>query len=235
MGRPTVHGKELVVKNGEFIGLNLGFNFYFEHEEGTQGIVQHMNMLRSGFELWGYNSKINKKINKEKKAIYKKWGNSEFMGYIVLPSVNYLRREIIIDNTEIRDKYRNFQTVDGEYTLLWIGNNWTSDVWNKKWGNRRKFREDELLYMPDYQSSLIRPDFTLNGERKPELSSLICGAWSSGDGNVMILVRKIKARVNIVERLTNALKRGDLAILPDLQGVFKEHGCLLVNLQSLHN
>ena len=44
MGRPTVYGKEIRVdEQNKCIGINLGYNFFCEHEDDTLGIVQSWN------------------------------------------------------------------------------------------------------------------------------------------------------------------------------------------------
>lgn len=136
MGRAGVYGREirLLDNTSTLLGINLGYNFYTEHENGTHELVEWINRNTETKELslneWNSLKGI-KEMNRLKKAknkalkIKERWRDCPYYEYMIQSNASIFKREIIIDNTPIQNQYQNFLTTNGNYTYLEIGRNYT--------------------------------------------------------------------------------------------------------------
>lgn len=248
--RPTLYGKQIVIaSDGRFVGVNVGYNFYNEHECGTTNLVYGLNMNRPSemLELEQAKSilemkKVLRKVEKRRKVAekdLKRWKNTPFDGCVCLSTVPYLKRKVIIDNSSIRDKYSRFITMDGEYTLLYIGSHLNKNSWHKRFGDRRKFSEEELFYMQDYNHTGVNtgvflaqmmgtfPSFQSNGG-----THMIAGSWA--DDGVLLMTCDAYVSESIIDSVIKALESGNLAIVDNESRLFKDRGCCLIDLESAY-
>lgn len=219
--RPTVYGKEILLDlRGNLLGINLGFNFYNEHECGTQGLVQAVN--NHAYED-GCTPAQYRKFHRQVEKAAKKWAKTPLAGYVFAPSSQVFMRKIIVDNSECDAKYPIRQLQDGKYILFSMtGAAYAApNYWHRRLGLARKFPEDKLLYMPDY-----------NPCRRYFQPGEFGAAWAH-DGLMLLLSETaIYNAAVIVEQLTEAIKRNVLACVPQ-HPAFKLHGCTLVVLDKM--
>ncbi len=249
--RPTVHGHQIVMsKEGKCAGVNIGYNFYCEHEGGTDDIIKHNWNIE--YHIMLANCQYNIPIPEEEKAkrskelqdMYKKrkklvkqaqklagrWKATPYKGYTLPSFMEYGVKSVIVDNTPIKDKYRTFQLANGEYIVLVVG--WSNYDMHVRYGRKRKLTEEDLLYMPDYQSMFNNTGYQLRGSLDTIRPDMVYGAWSSNDGNIMVIVPKIGK--NIIDDLIEALKGGSLACTPFLEGMYSDRGCCLTCLDTAY-
>lgn len=238
MGRATVYGKEVVTLNREFLAVNLGYNFYREHEGDTKNFVCSLNTdMETKFRL-AFKSKLSREVRQYNKQLKKniltakKYGQYE--PYMLYSNVPYFKREIIIDNSDIRHKYTTFQTRDGNYTLLVLGDTRIRDNWVNKYGNRRKFNESEILYMPDYQSYSLRNNLGRMNNKASYIGGdkPFVGVWATESPYLMLLIsREYDKDEIVVNGIISALGRGSLAVLPQ-SSCTKDRGCILIDMDK---
>lgn len=257
--RPAVYGLQYVANSrGEFVGLNLGYNFYVEHEHGVDGLVRTINNtidmpddLREGMkEVYSGQvssitqatkiitkvRRLQKKAQKELGSARKKWGRTPFGNYIISPVANIFKREIIIDNTEIQKLHSKFLTCNGKYTLLNLGDVYTKEYWHKKFGNRKKFTEEDFLYMGDYSIATNSDNFGLQlaRARGQDLGvnnqAKFAGAW--GDNGILLLINKDMGKC--AEQIIDAIVSGNLAIVYQESRLMKDRGCILIDLDKAY-
>lgn len=239
--RPTLFGKQYKIYQDKFIGINLGYNFYTEHEYGIEEIPKEINKysIVSGNITAFYihnpiqEMQLKRKISAQNKII-KRWDNTPFKDFVLYPCTIYVRREIIIDNTNIQNKYNRFLTKNGNYTLLYIGE--TTDNWRKHYGDRRKFAEDELLYMRDYNTDMsINPGFMMNSKNSLLTQADFAAAWQGRSSNIMILVNnEIESNKHIIDGIIDAIKKGSLAIVGEEHRIFSDRGLILLDLDNCY-
>lgn len=238
----TLYGKELrLSKSGEFIGINLGYNFYCEHEFDVDKVASRLNQYCAGKsfdELLTMSTmqriKYGNARKKQEKSV-SKWDNTPFKGTVLFPNVIYTQREIIIDNTDILSKYNLFLTDNGKHTILIIGTN--PEQWRKQYGDRRKFSEEELLYMPKYNANMsVNPGFMMSGQKEVRHNnSGFAAAWAAGADNIEIIVsEQLEAKTNLTSQIINALKNGNLAVVQSEKRLFKDRGLILIDLENAY-
>lgn len=229
VGRPTVFGKQIVQRNGEIIGINIGYNAFCEHEGNTLSLVQD---LSNTFWLSRDSAKAIKKggsILKRQSRILDKNGLGVFKDYRVNPNVCFKHRRIRVDRRpeEVNDGKLHMFEGGKEYDLCFISDYLQMERIEKNIGLRRVFYEDELLYLPDYQNMRFRP----------EMSGYIVGDWGLGysSAGIMFAIRTdgfIDSKL-LVDQVQYSLKSGYLALVNNTCGIFRDRGLGLVFLDKL--
>lgn len=219
--RPTVYGKEILFNlRGELIGINLGFNFFHEHQCGTQELVQSVNYhaFPDGCTPAQY-----RKYAKQMEKSAKKWERTPFAGYVFAPSAQIFTRKLIIDNSEVPASFPVRQLRDGKYIMFALNGGGYSapQYWSQCLGNNRKFSEDKLLHMRDY-----------NPSRKPFMKGEFAASWASGGLMLLLSEEMADPAEGIIRALTEAVMRNMLACVPQ-HPVFKYQGCILLILDKV--
>ena len=242
--RAALFSRQIITDNDDkIIGINIGYNFYAEHECGTDALVANINTnrLKDIQALMDCASlierhKVKKSIEKRQKAnkmALKRWENTPFNGYVLLPSVQYFTHKIIINNDSIKDKYNVFLTDNSNYTMLYIGNGIDNEYWHKKFGNKRTLTEKDIFYMEDYQSTLLNTGYILAGRPRVgemQQSKTLIGQWAGSDRGIMILMKND----DYIQDIISALKRGSIAVVPEERRLFKDRGCCLIDLDAAY-
>jgi hypothetical protein len=232
--RATVFGREVKYNNqGVLMGINLGFNFYAEHEAGTLEMVHNINSDNSvnidkvQSENLGKvksNLKYNKLVNKDIQEV-SKWKNTPFAEYVLKPSAPMYYRPVTIDNTEIQKEYTNFLLDKGDYFLFMVSKQSNIDRLKERLGNKRKFSEKDMFYMLDYQP---------NTGTSSVSNFYFAAAWDSS-GFELLIKRGIRGE-QVIGLLESAIKGGNLAIIPEAEAMFNTgKGCFLVLLNTVCN
>lgn len=255
MGRPTVYGKEIVMDSGEFVGINLGYNFYTEHEHGTGKIVlNNWNGLREhitkssvyGMMFWRcpyvtgcttvrQATKQAKRLQKEALEKEARWKDTPFANNMLPCCTPYMKREIVINNASIKDQHDTFQTTDGIYILLRIGEDGLE--WDKYHGNASFFTEDELQYMNDYQGRAKMNNFGLGlaqfmGNAPQSGNPDFAASWSNNDNVIQIIFPK--QLEHIADSIVETLKAGNLAVTYGEKMNYKDRGLCLTDLEAVY-
>lgn len=247
MARPTVFGKEIVVdKENKIVGINIGYNFYAEHEGDTGIIVQNMNkklyMQLSMMQAAGalrYRKQI-KQITKQIKnneKLMSKWSLTPYKGYVFAPTTSSMLKMIIINNSEIKQKYINFMLQDGRYYMLVIGDGLTPEYWEKRFGAKKTVSEADIFDMSDYQSTFARSPYKLrNCDKVTKIQGDNFGAaWALGNSysNYLMVVMP-EDKKSYLEDIQKALKNGDLACVTQDRKLFSDRGCCLIDLDAAY-
>lgn len=259
MGRPGKVGRELKLdSNGNFIGLNIGYNFYCEHESGVEGVV---GRIRSGSHLDKKQVKsmmhmisfmgANKEQKKQAKAeckkglevsenaevLYQRWHNTELAPYMLLADTGYFVRQIRVNNNDLQ--LSGLMLHNGDYTYIGLGGTGSINHISKKFEGKTVFREDELLYTPDYTYGLSTQNFgymraVASGKKLNIDYSPVCGAWQSGSDYINVLIdRSAEGCKDLHKQIIEILKSGNLCCLGYCEGVFKDRGCILMDARRL--
>lgn len=224
--RPAVYGRELIIRDDKFVGINFGYNFYCEHEtsdgEGMESIVRHINGI--DFMSVPFNPVAIKKarnlVEKQNKSIENHWRHDkEVIPHIISPACGYLRRELIIDNSKLRDKGVTPLLEDGNYTMMMFDLKSSCEHMNtERLGQKRKFAEDMLLYTPDYvRSRAVKP-------------LRFAGAWSMGKGFIVLVSKDYSLYRNIPDIIENSHKGHSLGVFNGVQGITTDRGLTLMML-----
>lgn len=239
MARPTVYGKEIRVNSqNECIGINLGYNFYCEHEGDTDCIVDDFNRHNSVpidmNSLRQYYKEVNriKKQTKQGERIISRWRLTPFNGHVFIPSVNTMLKMIVINNEEVRRKYSTVLLDDGHYYLLSIGRGLTPEIWEKKFGSKKTVSESDIFYMPDYQGLYRNTGFILNNGQQMIQGRNFGASWALCSSYMMIVLPA--EQKSYLEDIQLALKAGNLACVQSEPRMFKDRGCCLINLEKAY-
>lgn len=257
--RAAVYGTQYISdRNNNFVAINIGYNFYIEHEHGVDKLVNTVNSciempegLEDGYQaiykcsnqmeamkIVSKLNKLQKKAKKETARVQKRWANTPFGNNIISPVARVFQREIIIDNTGIQGLHSNFLTTNGKYTLLGLGDGYTKGYWHKKFGNRRKFTEEDFFYMPDYSRStrvnnigfMIALGSGAVNYKNIGNNGNFAGAW--GDNGIILLIRQDMG--NCANGIVQAIKNGNLAIVEQEGRIMKDRGCILIDLKAAY-
>lgn len=224
--RAGIYGSEIIIDDGNFIGVNLGYNYYAEHECDLKCLVEK------------YNRKDSSQSAKDKE-IKKKYKDSWVKDYILNPdTTGLIKRTIVFDNSK-PDYYDNYLSRHGEYLAMYIGKKDTYEYsyWNKTLVSNKVYREDELIQMSDYarkiedksQSRLITGNLHICHE--PDL----IGLWTGTDTDILLMIRKDRDDWKIlVDGITNALHDCNLAVVNGIQNVFKDRGLILIDVSKFN-
>lgn len=231
--RPSLHGQYVKYNNkGELCAVNLGFNFYAEHQEGTQDLVRkvndnHFNILED-IKYKGYKGiraeMFYKKALKKEQQVISRWDNTPFVGFVLSPNAEMFTRKIKIRYSEqAMQKYKQFQLKNEcDYEMLVVSDHWGIDYWQQNLGKKRIFCEDEIMIMSDYQNQRVLP-------------APVHGSWAQ-DG-FMILFESTDEQGHdgkvAINELESAIKRGCLAVVPKEPRIFGDNwGCCLIILDK---
>jgi len=240
--RPTVYGKEIRVDNNDkCVGINIGYNFYAEHEGDTCSIVENvnnkfysnLNLLKAlgRFKNRQEINKLNKQLKCNEKLI-SRWNNTPFVGHVFFSTTPFWLKMIVINNSEVRKKYNNVILEDGHYYLLVIGDRINADSWENKFGTKKTVSEDDLFCMRDYQGLSRNTGYLLNNGSSLKKENNFAASWSLSDNTIMILLEESKK--NYLEDMVNALKSGNLACVQYEPRIFKDRGCCLIDLENAY-
>lgn len=231
--RPAVYGGEIVKRNNKIVGFNIGYNFYCEHECGVLKLINHLN-----------NQYLNKLSLKENKKLYKngfvltnKYKNTPFSKCILRGNLDYIKREVIIDNESLikSKKYHRFLLTNGNYTMFRIASDDDLSYFREQYGQKRKFSEDELLYMPDYNIDMSCNIGYLLGGNNSIVNSSIIGSWASDGFTIFIPKMSYSEEAkNLADDFEKSLKTGSLAICDGHAGLFKDRGLSFVMLDKCY-
>lgn len=229
--RPAIHGNEVVFDKDTFIGINLGFNFYAEHEGNIKKLAESFNYMYSGIslrELAAYKKSLH--------AINKKWKNTSILPYILNPYTTALvKRTITIDNSSKAPYYNKYLCFDEEYVALYFYNKSYPQGFSEKLTSKQKFREDELYCMRDFASQIPEKPF-MNNVLAVGRDIQIVGVWTSFTPYMLVLVKKnLPHSEEIVAGIQKAFRNYDLALAPEMAGVFEGRGLILYDAENLFN
>ena len=242
--RATMFGRQIVTdSNDKLVGVNIGYNFHAEHEYGTSELVENINNTKYDdmMQIMSCKSLIDKyklkksieKRQKINKQVLKRWENTPFKGYVLLPNVKYFTHKIIINNDSIRNTYNVFLTDNSNYTMLYIGNGITNEQWHNKFGSKRTLTEEDLFYMDDYQEIPLNMGYIMAG--RPRVGEMqqqksLVAQWANTDNGLMILMKDDR----YIQDIISALRNGNLALVPKEPRLFKHRGCCLIDLESAY-
>lgn len=221
--RPTVYGREMIKnEKGELAGINLGYNYYLEHECGTEELLEGINDLAPKM-------KLRDKIKFSK--IKRKYKHTPFNGHIINPQIPLIERKITIDNTRIKatySKYKKFLLKDGQ-TYTQVVTATASYLLNRYKETKVTYAESDVLYMPDYQSNNFNTGWILNGSPSEPKYDEFAGAWDGSNG-FMILFEDPKA----ADEFIAAIRRGVMAMVSEERSLFKDRGLSFIVLDKVY-
>lgn len=260
MGRPGRFGRELKLdSNGAFIGLNLGYNFFCEHEAGVEGIVRSIRFgshltkraVKNTMHMANFcgaskeqkkqiKAECKKKLELAEKAevCYKKWSDTKLAPYMLLADTGYFVRQIRVNNNNLQ--LAGLMLHNGDYSYIGLGGNGSISHISKKFENKIVFSEDELLYTPDYTHGASTSNFgytraMASGKDLSSDNPPACGAWQSGSDFITILIdRSAEGCKDLHKQIIDLLKSGNMCCLSQCEMVFKDRGCILMDAQKLN-
>lgn len=237
--KPGVFGREVIMLGTKFRGINIGYDYVDEHEGGTiLKLVETLNErakkdIEEEHEKQGFFKSLfaPKKMKTDITAI-SKWGDTPYRFYVVMPSVPYIRKEIVIDNKPIKRKYNHFLLDDGEYTFLSFDEHVKSarENWESVYGYKTVFTEADWFYMPFYQKLESKTGYivdTVNGKVPTISDPGVAGQWSSRGFQLFI------ANKRLADAFCETLEKGNLAIVDTVEHVFQGRGCCFINLEEI--
>lgn len=232
--RPAVFGGEIVKRNNKIVGFNIGYNFYCEHERGVLELINNLNHQY----LNKLSLKDNKKLYKNGFLLTNKYKNTPFSQCILRGNIEYIRREIIIDNTALIEskKYSKYLLFNGNYTMFKVSSEIGLEVFREKYGQKRKFTEEELLYMPDYNIDMsYNMGYLLASGDNYHINQSIVGSWGS-DGFIVFIPKMTYSEEikSLADDFENSLKTGSLALCDGHAGLFKDRGLSFVMLDKCY-
>lgn len=238
--RPTIFGKQVVTRNGILCGVNLGYNFYTEHERGINDLLTTLNNNLTENYVASFKDKLafDKKVRADNRKM-NKFRSTPFKNCIVRPSTRYIRREIIINNDELKNRYCSLMLENTNYTLLVFGSRGILDVYGKKLEGKRKFSEADFMYVPDYNLGLS-PNIgaILSGKSTCKdigigtISTVLSSSWDNT--GFLIFIKKDSIYSSIPDNIENNLKAGGLALVSETAGLFRDRGLGLVFLDNMY-
>lgn len=255
MGRAGVYGRgiKFIDSTTSLLGINIGYNFYTEHEQGTEELIECINTHRQIPNLtlseWhspkGIKEQLKlKRADNKALRLKERWKNCPYYEYMISANVNMFRREIIIDNSAPDYPYQNRLLANGNYTYMEIGYNFSPDSWKKKFGARRKFKESELIYAQDYNNSSIinrtNPGLFYHALKYGEVPSIhqdipVSGTWMSGGNYISLFINNDSLKgADVANQLENIIRSGNLAVVPEQEKLFSDRGCILMNLDAMY-
>lgn len=234
MVKASLYGREIALdRYKRFIGINLGFSYIPEHNDNIKQIARGIN--QNTLSLYNGNNLKNKMRLHKEVTLLKRFKNTPFGETVLCFSTPYLRREIIIDNSSIKDKYNTFTLENGEYIILYIGN-MNKEAWHNQFGNRRKFTEEEILYMKDYQhtgNTVTEAD--IQYEKMMYGNTNFVGAWSTDANNIIIIEKKyISPSGHTIDDIIDSLTKAKIGLAFNERRIFKDRGLQLIDLDMAY-
>lgn len=230
--RAAVFGRQLILVDGEFVGCNVGYNFFSEHENGAVDcLVERLNRNTC---IWINNEikpgllhdrNVRKKL-KSDKLLADVWKDTPFKNSMLMASMPFVKREITIDNDVLKDKFKTLLLSDGDYTMIALAPHFTFQC---KIGMRRKFNECEFFDCNDFQRYTSNIGYHFHAERlEVQPGAEVTAAWSESG---IILFFKDAIIANL---FCSALRAGSLALVEQENRLFKDRGCCFINLQAAY-
>lgn len=222
--RTAVYGSEIAIVDGKIVGFNLGYNFYTEHESEYK-VLELIEYLNKQYDM-EVSDEVNLKKYNEGMKFTEKYKESPFYNNILRGKLTYLKREIIVDNKKLKKekKYNKYLLSDGEYTMFYI-QKYTRDDFSAKYGRRKKFCEEELLNMTDYNNyNSSNIDTSLLDAKKN-----VIGSWD----NQSFMIFISKSLLGLSDDFENSLKTGSLALSYGCNFLFKDAGLCFLFLDKL--
>lgn len=235
--RPAIFGKQIVTRNGILCGVNLGYSMYTDQERDVISLINVLNNNITEKEPIKLIDQLafNKRVKQDIKKM-DKFNNTPFRRCIVRPSTRYIRREIIINNDELKSQYNTMLLEDANYTLLIFGHREIIDMYNKKLEGRRKFNEADLFYMKDYNFSNAGDNTTGKSSYTDigigTISTIMSSSW--GRNGLLLVINKDSIYSSIPDNIENNLKAGGLALVSEPAGLFRDRGLGLVFLNNMY-
>lgn len=236
--KPGVFGREIIMLGTKFMGFNIGYDYVNEHEGGTiLKLVQSLNdRAKKNVEETCNKSFfkslfVSRKVDKEIESI-SKWDDTKYRYYVVMPSVPYVRKEIVINNKLIRKKYTNFLLEDGEYTFLSFDEHVMEarENWENIYGYKTEYTESDWFYMPYYQKVESKTGYivdSVNGKAPMMTTPGVAGQWSSRGFQLFIEDKRL------ADAFCETLANGNLAIVDSVEHLFQSKGCCFINLEEV--
>lgn len=245
--RPSVYGAQIVSYNNNIYGVNLGYNFYAEHECGTIDLVNYLNYDKSLIINKITNSNCSrikaelkyKKALKEEQKVLSRWKSTPFDGFVLSPNTPVYERKVVINNSSVvRKKYNKFLLDETEYNMLIVARQRDIDYLKEKFGKRRIFSEDEILCMPDYNVDVHKnigyAMSASSGNIPISGNGQLAGAWASNGIILLVKSNGFPSGEKVVSDLHSAIRRGCLAVVSEEQRMFRDRGCCLVVLDKAY-
>lgn len=238
--RPTIFGKQVVNRNGVVCGVNLGYNFYTEHERGINDLIITLNNNLTENYVISFKEKLafDKKVRADNRKM-SKFSGTPFRNCIVRPSTRYIRREIIINNDELKNRYYNLMLENANYTLLVFGSRGILSVYSQKLEGKRKFNESDFMYVPDYNlgtsqniGAILSGKSTCKDIGIGTISTMLSSSWDNT--GFLIFIKKDSIYSNIPDIIEDNLKAGGLALVSEPAGIFMDRGLGLVFLNNVY-
>lgn len=221
MGRPTVYGKQLVVRNGRFIGINIGYNFYMEHECGTEEICDDMN------RLWEYKGIGGKMVLRKLAKEPLRYKDTPFGKYMLLPNVAFVRWTAVIDNSQCEFQARLMQ--DGVWDMLYIGVESSLGSIMKR---KHKFIGNKGYYYLGEANIFYMQDYNVGDATRIQNDTGIVGSWGSGCDYILLGIMRGYTTCDVLSQISLALRAGHLAVCPGDNRLFYDRGCCIVDVQA---
>lgn len=200
------HGKAIYVKDGVTLGICLGYGGYCEHNISVQSVRSAIEILNNSMKGKGIKSTM-----KFRSALKKV--PDAFRRDLIHPDMPYFRKSLTIRNDEIRGKFNTFQTHDGRYELMVIGEGSEVSYLRKKFSHKRIFTESDLFFMTDYQFSISSLD-TVNASPEGMVTSWSCDMFTCDRysfSQFLILVAEEYADM-VLNPLEHSLTSGNLLV-----------------------
>lgn len=235
--RAAVFGRELLVADNQFIAVNLGYNYYNEHEgNAAMRLKEYLNRETEAYVQRTVKPGLLKMRNVNKKlqedvVKMQRWKNTPFCTCMLRSSLPVYRREIIINNEPISDKFSKFILVDGEYSLLVLNPMVDFEYWERQYGTKRTFTEGHFFNCNDYQNFNNNMGYIMDVARGRKLNdTTIRAAGTWGEDGAMIFFQDR----NIADSFCEALKAGNMALVAQENRILKDRGCCFINLDSAY-
>lgn len=211
MSRVAYHGREIAIRNRVPVGINFGYGSFSEQEHGISPGLNYMNFTRD------------RKQQKLDMRAAQGYQRTPFGGCLLRASFKPWHRTIVVDNSD-----KPVSLLDsGEYDVISLSASaMLTGCIQKRLENRKKVREDEMLYSSDYDFYL-----SLQGTRATQPFAAM---WD-GDNGAVVFMRRDWAYGSLGEDILNSIKMGALAICDGRAGLFHDRGFSVVLLDKLYD
>jgi hypothetical protein len=178
-----------------------------------------------------------KTTNKENKLV-DRWKNTPFKGKVVRPTAQVMIKNITIDNSSLEKQGVTQLLHNGDYVMLYLSDSVNIEFWKNRLGKKRIFSEDQLLNMKEYNNASHNDNveymLSMRKVNNSNISNIpIVGQWAQ-DGVMIFFEKEGCPAEMIVNDITDAIKRGCLAIVPEEMRIFKDRGCSLIILDKAY-
>lgn len=220
--RPTVYGKEFCIRDRKCVGINIGYNYYCEHEDVVLKLIDCLNGMVPKA------TSFDKLLKKDGRSFLKKVPvHPAFKNCRLLPDVPYFKTDVLIDNRPLKGKYNVLQLSSKVYTLYVFG--WDLERVKRNVESKSVFTEEDFSYLPDYQISKSIHQSTLFRDGI-NMGIVLFGSWY--ENGFLILIAKDNS-ICPTYQIEYSLKNGYLALCDGHAGLFKDRGLSLIFLDKL--